>query len=289
MPYTLVHSERATIRELKLDERWLQDQIAQDPSILGLGDLTLIRREKKQVTRGKLDLLLLDPGEGTRYTVELMLGTLDESHIIRTIEYWDVERSRNPDSEHRAVIVAEDITNRFFNVIALLNRAIPLIAIQMTPVKFDSSFVLTFTKVLDVVDLTTPEDTASEEQETRAFWVAKSSRPSLATVDAVLALLPQGGNHSRVAYNQGHIAVCTTGTNFLWAYPRRKQPQCYFDVRLEGEEREAWINRLSEAGIDAGVRGALMKMRVMQTDVAHHEELFRELLLACERISTRTA
>ncbi len=82
-----------------------------------------------------------------------MLGRLDESHIIRSIEYWDVERTKNPDAEHRAVIVAEDITNRFFNVIALLNRAIPLIAIQMTAVKFDDRFVLTFTKVLDVVEL----------------------------------------------------------------------------------------------------------------------------------------
>ena len=38
-----------------------------------------------------------DPDEGdTYYEVEVMLGVLDESHIIRTIEYWDVERQRRP-------------------------------------------------------------------------------------------------------------------------------------------------------------------------------------------------
>ena len=55
-----------------------------------------------------------------------MLGALDESHIIRTIEYWDVERQRFPTHDHRAVIVAEEITSRFFNVIRLLNRAVPM-------------------------------------------------------------------------------------------------------------------------------------------------------------------
>jgi RecB family endonuclease NucS len=110
MPYEYTKSEKTTLRALSLDERWLQERIAEDPSILGLGDLTLIRREKKQITGGRIDFLLFDPEEDTRYAVEVMLGQLDESHIIRTIEYWDVERTKNRDVEHRAVIVAEDIT-----------------------------------------------------------------------------------------------------------------------------------------------------------------------------------
>ena len=49
-------------------------------------------------------------------------------YIIRTIEYSDIERKRYPQAEHAAVIVAEDITGRFLNVIQLFNGAIPLIA-----------------------------------------------------------------------------------------------------------------------------------------------------------------
>ena len=47
--------------------------------------------------------------------------------LIRTIEYWDIERQRRPQSDHRAVIVAENITSRFFNVLRLLNRSVPVI------------------------------------------------------------------------------------------------------------------------------------------------------------------
>ena len=284
MPNTFVKAERATLRSLGVDERWLQERIAEDPSILGLGDLTVLRREKKQISGGRIDFLLSDPEEDIRYEVEVMLGRLDESHIIRGIEYWDVERTRNPDAEHRAVIVAEDITNRFFNVISLLNRATPLIAIQMTAVKFEDRFALTFTKVLDVADLRASEDDPPDEPKDRPYWDARAGKASLISVDELLALLPQGVAR-RVAYNQGHIAVGTTGVNFLWAYPRKKEPHCFFNLRLEGDERAAWIDKLSEAGIFAGPRGERMKMRVTQKEIRENSELLRGLLVVVEGLS----
>src|SRR5215218_8933575 len=92
------------------NEAWLQQVIAEDPGILGLGPLTVKDRERTHSGSGRLDMLLQDP-EGTgRYEVELQLGASDESHIIRTIEYWDREKKRYPAYEHTAVLVAEDIT-----------------------------------------------------------------------------------------------------------------------------------------------------------------------------------
>jgi hypothetical protein len=88
---------------------------------LGLGDLSLRQSEKRQQSGGRLDMLLQDDDSDTRYTVELQLGRVDETHIVRTIEYWDTERKRNPNYKYVAVIIAEDITNRFFNVISLFN------------------------------------------------------------------------------------------------------------------------------------------------------------------------
>src|SRR5438477_12797801 len=104
------------------NEKWLQQVIADDPTVLGLGDLTLRDTERLQPRAGRLDLLLSDPAAGTRYEVEIQLGPTDESHIIRTIEYWDIERTRYPQHDHVAVLVAEDITNRFLNVISLFNK-----------------------------------------------------------------------------------------------------------------------------------------------------------------------
>ena len=114
------------------DEAWLQRLISEDPSLLGLGDLVVKDLERRQINGGRLDMLLADPEEDIRYEVEIQLGATDESHIIRTLEYWDVERRLRPQYEHVAVIVAEEVTSRFHNVIGLFNKAIPLIAVQIT-------------------------------------------------------------------------------------------------------------------------------------------------------------
>ena len=84
--------------------------------ILGLGDLTLKDKERTQPHAGRLDLLLQDTDANRRYEVEIQLGRTDETHVIRTIEYWDIERRRFPAYDHCAVIVAENITSRFLNV-----------------------------------------------------------------------------------------------------------------------------------------------------------------------------
>lgn len=212
-------SEKTTLRGLGLDERWLQEQIAEDPSILGLGDLRVIQRERPQLPGGKLDFLLADPEEEIHYEVEVMLGKLDESHIIRCIEYWDIERTQRPQLQHRAVIVAEDITNRFFNIITILNRAVPIIAVQINAVKIDDRFTLTFTKVLDIAELMITDVEPPGPPVDRAYWEKNSNPLSLAVVDGLVPLIQGNGSAPRITYNKHHIAIGTTGRNFLWCHP----------------------------------------------------------------------
>src|SRR5436305_13021222 len=131
------------------NERWVQDRIAEDPTILGLGDVILKDKERSQPRAGRLDLLLQEVETTRRYEVEIQLGKTDESHIVRTIEYWDIERKRYPQYDHTAVIVAEEITARFLNVIQLFNGAVPLMALKMTAYKVGDQTALTFVKVLD--------------------------------------------------------------------------------------------------------------------------------------------
>ena len=78
----------------QLSERWVQGRIAKDPSILGLGDVILKDKERIQPRAGRLDLLLQEVEGNRRYEVEIQLGKTDESHIIRTVEHWDIERKR---------------------------------------------------------------------------------------------------------------------------------------------------------------------------------------------------
>jgi hypothetical protein len=50
-----------------LSESWLHEQIKKDPSILGLGELSLLGHEKGLQAGGRLDILLGDAEEETRY------------------------------------------------------------------------------------------------------------------------------------------------------------------------------------------------------------------------------
>jgi hypothetical protein len=182
-------SKTLNIRDCGKDEYWLQAQIAADPSILCLGDLELVRREKPQSSGGRLDLQLVDPEDNTMYEVEVMLGATDESHIIRTIEYWDLERRRFPQRQHRAVLVAEKITRRFFNVIQLLSLNIPIIAVQVSIVEADGKRMLHFSKVLDIYEepdvLTAPPAGGNGDESWLESWQKEGSE----TIDCAKALL----------------------------------------------------------------------------------------------------
>jgi len=174
-----------------LDERWVQGRIAEDPAILGLGDLILKDKERNQPRAGRLDLLLQEPESNRRYEVEVQLGFTDESHIIRTIEYWDIERKRYPQYEHCAVIVAEDITSRFLNIINLFNGTIPLVAIQMQAFRLnDDNIGLVFTTVLDELSRgLVDDDEEVQEVADRAYWESRGSKATLAMVDQLLQIV----------------------------------------------------------------------------------------------------
>lgn len=151
-PTPLPLASTLSIRECGYNEFWLQDQIYENPSCLGLGELDAIDKERRQSSGGRLDLLLKSSEDDAMYEVEIMLGDTDETHIIRTIEYWDNEKRRWPQRQHTAVLVAESITRRFFNVIHLLSHSIPIIAIQANIVEVGGVRSLNFITVLDTYE-----------------------------------------------------------------------------------------------------------------------------------------
>jgi hypothetical protein len=151
---------------------------------------------------GRLDLLLQDPETKRRYEVELQLGSTDEAHIIRTIEYWDIERKRYPQYDHCAVLIAEDITSRFLNVVSLFNGTIPLIAIQMQALKIGDNVTLVFTTVMD--ELSRGYIDADEDAEAaptdRAYWEKRGSkgyRRACGSVARTMGPIPSAPNERR--------------------------------------------------------------------------------------------
>ncbi len=242
------------LRSVGLDERWLQDQIRDDPTLLGLGELEIAGREHRQPTGGRIDFLMIDAEGETYYEVEIMLGALDESHIVRSIEYWDIERQRRPQFEHRAVIVAEQITSRFFNILRLLNRAVPMIAIQLSAFRIDNVIVLHPVTVLDVVE-EIADDGVDGEQADRAYWEKKSDPASLALIDKIVSSLRTDTIQPKLNYNRhSSIALATTGYYFCWFGPRKLAGYCHVEFRVGSGTRESILSSLQEGGIDASPR-----------------------------------
>jgi hypothetical protein len=205
-------SKTLSIRECGHDENWLQEKIAANPTILGLGDLKAIYREKQQSSGGKIDFLLEDSADDSMYEVEVMLGATDESHIIRTIEYWELERHRWPKRSHTAVLVAEKINRRFFNVIQLLSRAIPVIAVQANLIEADGKRMLHFTTILDAYQ--EPERTSSEPADEN-YWRGKASW-TLDHAKALQEIFSRVLGEMKLRFTKNDIRLLHHGEIYFW-------------------------------------------------------------------------
>ncbi len=263
----------------ELNEKWVQDRIAEDPSILGLGDLVLKDKERIQPRSGRLDLLLQDPDSNARYEVEIQLGRTDESHIIRTIEYWDIERKRYPQYDHTAVIVAEDITSRFLNVISLFNGFIPIIAIQMNAIKIGNQVSLVCTTVLDQMNLGLEEEEEEKETTDRAYWEKRGTPATVAMADELLDIIHKFAPGFELKYNKFYIGLAKNGHPNNFVIFRPKKNALRMEVRLK--KSDEIDDKLEAAGLDVmeyDGKWGKYRIRLDKSDLKKHDEIIRWLL-----------
>ena len=263
-----------------VSEQWVQKVLEDDPSLLGLGDLDVRDIERRQRNAGRLDMLLSDPDGSTRYEVELQLGATDESHIIRTLEYWDNERRRYPQYEHVAVIVAEEITGRFFNVINLFNGFIPIVAIQMTALRVNEDGVaLVFTKVLDSVALGTDEEDQAEPAD-RSYWQKRASPEVMKLVDRIQSMIEEQDPGVAPTYKKQYIGLAKQGiaNNYVSMTPQKKKVLVRFRIPRSDEVDDL----IDEAGIGTlSYDKSINKYRIIipaAADINKHEDLLTTLI-----------
>lgn len=289
----VINPERISLKNHpELNEAWLQDIIARNPEILGLGELILKDKERKQPRAGRLDILLQDPEINKRYEVEIQLGKTDESHIIRTIEYWDIERKRYPQYEHCAVIVAEEITSRFLNVISLFNGSIPLIAIQLSVYKHNSSYFLTFNPVLTEINLgLVDEDEELSEITDRSYWEKnKGTESTVKIVDKLLELIQELFPGYELKYNKFYIGLTFNSRTDNFAIFRAKKNFTRMEVRLDkSDELEA---RFDQSGIDLmdyDKRSGRYRIKITMTDINKHKKFIQDILKLSKGITEESA
>lgn len=267
----------------ELNEKWVQEKIAEDPSILGLGDLILKDKERIQPKAGRLDVLLQNADSNQRYEIEIQLGQTNESHIIRTIEYWDIERKRYPQYDHTAVIVAEDITGRFLNVISLFNGFIPLVAIQLNAIKVGENISLVCTTVLNAMSLgLVDEDEEVYEQADRTYWEQRGSKETVAMADSILEIIKTFAPELSLKYNKFYIGLAKNEqpNNFAVFRPQKKNI-----LRLEvrhprSDEMEIKLENFGLDMMDYDQKWGRYRIRLTKEDIKKHSDFLAEFLSA---------
>ncbi len=279
---TLVSLEKVSLRNHpEIKEDLIQKFIFEKPEVLQLGDLTPIQRERIQPAGGRLDLLLGSTDNESRYEVEIQLGATDPSHIIRTIEYWDTEKKRYPQYDHCAVIVAEEITGRFMNVINLFNGAIPLIALQMTAYKVGDEISLTFTKVIDKITPGTDEEDEYEITD-RPYWENRSTKKMLKTVDDIFADLAEYVTGYELKYNKFYIGISKDGVakNFISFKPKKS----FLYLIFKANEDKQLSDKLEEAGLDITYESRWKQYRIKLIDFDDYKK-HRDNIVECVGIA----
>lgn len=263
-----------SIRECGLDEYWLQDQIYENPTCLGLGDLESVSKERLQSSGGRLDILLKNPEDDSMYEVEVMLGETDESHIIRTIEYWDNEKRRWPQRQHYAVLVAESITRRFFNVIQLLSHSIPIIAIQVNMIESAGHKALHFCKVLDTYE-EIDDGTADGEVYDESFWNKKASW----TVDTSRVLQETVGDlldSPTMRFLKNYVSINVLGNKYF-SFHKRSGKKSLFVFRISDDYSEDVSQLLDEQNVSFSIKRGRFRITCDADFIIENKEMLRHI------------
>lgn len=225
-------SKKIFIRNAGFDEYWLQDRIYENPSIMGLGNLVPISKEKKQSSGGKLDILLKDPQDNSMYEIEVMLGETDPSHIIRSIEYWDIEKRKYPQRQHFSVLVAESFNRRYFNVLQILSLNIPMMAIQADLLEVQDEYILNFTKLLDIYE--EPEEDEVTEPANESSWT-ESAIWTLEAAKELLKILLEVDTDITLGFTQSYIKLTKNGKG-IYYLSRKAEPKSSYSFKEKDEE-----------------------------------------------------
>lgn len=270
--------EAMSIRKLGKNEGWLQDIIAENPEILGLGgEVELLNKERNQPSGGRLDILLKKESSNERFELEIQLGTTDETHIVRTLEYWDIERRRYPGIDHVAVIAAEEVSGRFFNVIGLFGNHIPLIALRVAAFQLpDGQIGVHFFKVLDTRGLTAAslDDEGASESADADYWIGRCGEKQLKFAQQIIKEIAD----EEPNYTKWYIGIIKNGikTARFMVAPRKNSVWVHFAL----PESDELTNRFSEKAIYVNYQRGIYRFRLSSAQELQSEKrLLRDLFL----------
>lgn len=258
-----------------INEAVIRDALAGNPDLLDLGTskLRLVEKERNEGDFGRLDLLFADEDNKIMYETELQLGAIDESHIVRCLEYWDCEQTQSPGYQHVAILIAENVNSRFKNVLALLHKYFPLIVYELTAFEMPGDrFSFSVTKVFATVSKRQSSASNDIEVDTnRQYWIEKfSNEENLQLLERIVSFLSGDFPGYVPNYKAREIGLIRNGSvnNFVTFLPGQK----YVSVRPRMSESEKAAALFEKFGVNPGYASS-----VPRYSFAVNHENFEEL------------
>ena len=259
-----------------IKEKDIQDYIANDPTVLGLGKVVLKGKEKNQPKAGRLDLLLEDSGKKLRYVVEIMLGKIDADHILRTIDYLERERKQNSDFDYCVVIIAEEFAGRLNKTLQSCKNHFPLIAIEMNAFKGGEKICIHFKKILDELKVDNDDDASIVSRE---FWETKSSKYTIELTDEILKIIKEIDSSVEIKYNKRYITFVRNGSPFKFVVMNAKNK--FLEIGLKSDENGEIDKKINDSELDLiGYRKNIGRyfIRVKRDDIEKKKNILKWLL-----------
>jgi hypothetical protein len=119
----------STMTDLGKDEAWLQEWLKEQPTRLGLGELSVADGEPVQDDDGNPAFLATD--EERYFSVDVVLGEMDASGGFQLLDNWARNRVRHPDKTHVAVLVTENVGDRYQTTLETLSEHLPLVVVEL--------------------------------------------------------------------------------------------------------------------------------------------------------------
>jgi len=264
------------------DEAWLEELIKNDTALLGLGSVVVVTSQVHQA-KGRVDLLLRDEKNEVIYVVELMLGQLDESHIVRTIEYWLRERERqsHKDFELVAVLAAERVLeSRFVDVVRFLSQQMPLLLMEISALQVESRLTLKLTRVFDG-RRAEAEAVSVTPEATRESWIEAGSVETVSLAEKFVEMLKEINPSVSLTYKQYFLGlrIGNRASNFVTFEPKRK----FLRVWARTATAVKSAKTLKAAGFDVldSSDDKWVAFRVTALQFEQHRALLKQLAQAC--------
>lgn len=121
----IVSGAVATVSDLGKDEAWMGGWLREQPSRLGLGDLT--------VTDGASDdeRSFVATDDDRCFSVDVQLGEMEASRGFQVLDNWARNRVQHPDKTHVAVLVTEAVSDRYETTLETLAEHLPLVVVEL--------------------------------------------------------------------------------------------------------------------------------------------------------------